>query len=263
MDILEKIVASTKERVEREKKAGLPQRGGQGQAQSHGRPRDPFRFERALRQPGISMICEVKKASPSKGVIAEKFPYISISCDYEAAGADAISVLTEPEFFQGDARHLAQIRDAVGLPLLRKDFIVDRFQIEQSACLGADAILLICAVLPQPKLAEYIRAADSLGLSCLVEAHDEGELMSALRAGARVVGVNNRDLKTFAVDTGNSLRLRRLVPDDVVFVSESGVRDACDVELLRSHGVGAVLVGEALMRAPDKREALAALRGRQ
>jgi indole-3-glycerol phosphate synthase len=239
--------------VERDKKAGLPQQSA--------KIRTPFLFERQLRREGISLICEVKKASPSKGVIAEEFSYLDIAREYEEAGADAVSVLTEPDFFQGSDRYLSEIRDVVNIPLLRKDFIIDPFQIEQSACLGADAVLLICAVLTPAQVAEYIGAADRLGLSCLVEAHDEEELKTALRAGARMVGVNNRDLKTFEVDTGNSVRLRRLAPKDVVFVSESGIRAAGDVELLRQHGIDAVLVGEALMRSPDKKAALAALRG--
>jgi len=253
MSILEKIAAAAKERVERDKKAGLPAPVVHGQT--------PFRFERRLRRPGMSFICEVKKASPSKGVIAEDFRWLDIARDYEEAGADAISVLTEPEFFLGSDRYLAGIREAVNVPLLRKDFVVDPFQIEQAACLGADAILLICAILTPARLAEYIKTADRLGLSCLAEAHDEAELKTALAAGARVVGVNNRDLRTFAVDTGNSVRLRKLAPEDVVFVAESGIRTAEDVNLLRRAGVDAVLVGEALMRAPDKKAALAALRG--
>ncbi|GHU84725.1 indole-3-glycerol phosphate synthase [Bacteroidia bacterium] len=205
--------------------------------------------------------CEIKKASPSKGTIAEEFPYLEIAQEYEAAGADAISVLTEPEYFQGDGRYLTEIRGAVSLPLLRKDFIVDVFQIEQSARLGADAILLICAILSPTQLAEHLQAAEALGLSCLVEAHDQAEVDTALAAGARIIGVNNRDLRTFDVDVGNSIRLRPSVPEGVLFVSESGIRTAEDVDRLRQHGVDAVLVGETLMRSPDKRAALSALRG--
>ena len=251
MNILDKIAASAKERAERDKKAGL----------QSAKPRPPFLFEQALRRPGFHFICEIKKASPSKGVIAEDFPYTDIAREYEEAGAAAISVLTEPDYFQGSDSYLAEIRETAGVPLLRKDFTVDPFQIEQAACLGADAILLICAILTPAELSEYIKTADRIGLSCLVEAHDEDELKAALRAGARVVGVNNRDLKTFAVDMSNSIRLRKLVPDDVVFVSESGVRSAGDVELLRQNGINAVLIGETLMRSPDKKAALAELRG--
>ena len=209
-----------------------------------------------MRRPGFHFICEIKKASPSRGVITEDFPYIDIAREYEQAGAVAISVLTEPEYFHGNDRYLAEIRAVVNTPVLRKDFVVDQFQIEQAVCLGADAVLLICAILSPSELSEYIKAADRLGLSCLVEAHDEGEVKSALRAGARVVGVNNRDLNTFAVDTGNSIRLRKLVPPDVVFVSESGVNTARDVGLLRENDINVVLIGEKLMRSPDKKAVL-------
>lgn len=253
MNILDKIVSATRERVARDKASGLPTQSGAS--------RTPFLFEDRLRAAGMSFICEVKKASPSKGVIAEDFPYLEIAQQYEIAGAAAISVLTEPEFFLGRDRYLSEIRSVVDIPLLRKDFIVDAFQIEQSSRLGADAILLICAILSPSQLREYITAADNLGLSCLVEAHDESELESALSAGARIVGVNNRDLKTFTVDTQNSIRLRKRVPEGVVFVSESGIQTAADVELLRNGGVNAVLVGETLMRAADKRAALDELRG--
>ena len=254
MNILDKIVVSTKARVKQDKSRGLP-------LQYMGE-RTPFLFENNLRKPDISFICEVKKASPSKGVIAADFPYLDIARDYESAGADAISVLTEPEFFQGSDLYLAEIREAVRLPLLRKDFIIDPFQIEQSACLGADAILLICAILTSAQLTEFIRTADELGLSSLVETHDEEELKMALQAGARVIGANNRDLKTFKVDTGNSVRLRAIAPAEVLFVSESGIRTAEDVETLRQSGVDAVLVGEALMRSSNKKAALAELRGK-
>lgn len=252
MNILNRIVASTKERVAQEKKAGLPPLK---------RVRIPFLFEQSLRREGLSFICEIKKASPSKGIISVDFPYLDIAREYEKAKADAISVLTEPEYFQGGGRYLEEIRQRVEIPLLRKDFIVDPFQIEQSACFGADAILLICAILTSEQIAEYIREADGLGLSCLVEAHDEDELQTALDAGARMVGVNNRDLKTFEVDICNSVRLRKMVPKGVIFVSESGIGTAEDIATLRQNGVDAVLVGETLMRTSDKRVALDALRG--
>lgn len=253
MSILNKIVASTRERVERDKK--------NSDCHCIARKLMPFAFERALRGPDIAFICEVKKASPSRGLIAESFPYLDIARQYEAAGAAAVSVLTEPDFFQGCDRYLAEIRGEVGIPLLRKDFVIDPFQIEQAYNLGADAVLLICAVLSPQELADFMRRADNLGLSCLVEAHDEQELKTALDAGARVVGVNNRNLRTFRVNPLNSVRLRKLAPPETVFVSESGIATAADVELLRQNGVDAVLVGETLMRAPDKAEALAALRG--
>ena len=258
MSILDEIVASTKLRVERDKEAGL-----QAEAQEllQRSAADTFLFEKTLSQPGFHFLCEVKKASPSKGVIAEDFPYVNISKEYEEAGASGISVLTEPEFFLGSNRHLSEIRKAVNIPLLRKDFVIDPFQIEQAAYLGADAILLICSILTFAQLSEYIKVADSYGLSCLVEAHDEDELMTALKAGARIVGVNNRDLKTFTVDMENSIRLRKLAPDDVVFVSESGIQSALDISRLRENGIRAVLIGETLMRAIDKKAALDELRG--
>lgn len=253
MSILERIIASTRERVTRDKKTGLPpkvlKRG------------EPFRFEKGLRRTEMAFICEVKKASPSKGVIAQNFLHLDIARAYEDAGAAAISVLTEPEFFQGCDRYLMEIREIVNTPLLRKDFIIDPFQIEQAALLGADAVLLICAILSPAQLAQYIKTADSFGLSCLVEAHNEAELKMALEAGARIIGVNNRDLKTFHVDIGNSIRLSALVPENVIFVSESGIGTYEDVRLLRQNGVDAVLIGETLMRSPDKKAALSALKG--
>ena len=253
MNILDKIVASTAIRVESEKKNGLPP--------ERSFRRQPFVFEKSLRRNDIAFICEVKRASPSKGVIAEDYHFTDIARQYEAAGASAISVLTEPEFFRGSNYHLTEIRKAVEIPLLRKDFIIDMFQIEQSFRLGADAILLIAKILTPKKLSLFIEEADRLGMSCLVEIHDESELRAAVNAGARVIGVNNRDLRTFKVDISNSIRLRRLAPEGTVFVSESGVQTGEDVELLRKNGVDAVLVGEVLMRSADKKAALAALRG--
>jgi len=253
MNILDRIVASNRVRVERDKKAGMPPQTAE--------KRPPFLFEKSLRGPDIAFICEVKKASPSKGVIANDFPYVDIAREYELAGASAISVLTEPEFFQGSDSYLAEIRKVVGIPLLRKDFIIDKFQIEQSSRLGADAILLICAILSPDDLSEYIKEADRFGLSCLVEVHDDNELKTALNAGARIIGVNNRDLRDFEVDTGNSIRLRKITPKNVIFVSESGIRTAEDIEDLRKNRVDAVLIGEALMRSADKGSALAVLRG--
>ena len=269
MSILDEIVKSTKERVEQDKKAGLQLRtipnsefripNSEFTCSEFRTPN--FSFEHTLRQPGFHFICEIKKASPSRGVITEDFPYLDIAREYEQAGAAAISVLTEPEYFHGSDRYLTEIRAAVNTPLLRKDFVVDLFQIKQAANLGADAVLLICAILSSSELSECIKAADKFGLSCLVEAHDEEEVKKALRAGARVVGVNNRDLNTFAVDTGNSIRLRKLVPPDVVFVSESGVNTARDVGLLKESDINVVLIGEKLMRSPDKKAALVELMG--
>ena len=253
MNILEKITIATKERVEREKRQGLPELTASS--------RLPFLFEKRLRTKGMSFICEVKKASPSKGIIAEDFPYLDIAKEYEEIGADAISVLTEPAFFLGSDTYLSEIRKVVDIPLLRKDFIVDAFQIEQASRLGADAILFICAILTPSQIQEYIAMADELGLSALVEAHDEAEVETALGAKARIIGVNNRNLKTFQVDTNNSVRLRKMIPDEVIFVSESGIQTAGDVELLRSNGVNGVLIGETLMRATDKLAVLETLRG--
>ncbi len=224
-------------------------------------PKGTFAFENALKKPGLSFICECKKASPSRGLIAPDFPYLKIAEEYEKAGADCISVLTEPKWFLGSDRYLKEIADAVAIPCLRKDFTVDAYMIYEAKVLGAAAVLLIVSLLSGEELREYIRLCDELGLSALVEAHDEAEVQTALEAGARIVGVNNRNLKDFTVDTGNSRRLRELIPRDVVFVSESGVRDAGDVARLGEIGADAVLIGEALMRAPDRAARLSELRG--
>ena len=224
-------------------------------------PKGNFAFEKALKKDDIAFICECKKASPSKGLIAPDFPYLQIAKDYAAAGADAISVLTEPKWFLGSDEYLRQIAAAVKLPCLRKDFTVDAYMIYTAKLLGASAVLLICSILSETQLNEYIARCDELGISALVEAHDEHEVSTALRAGARIVGVNNRNLKDFTVDTANSRRLRELIPRDIVFVSESGVRSAADVAAMRQIGADAVLVGETLMRAPDKATKLAELKG--
>lgn len=224
-------------------------------------PKGNFAFENAIKKDGISFICECKKASPSKGLIAPNFPYLQIAREYEAAGADAISVLTEPKWFLGSDEYLRQIAASVQIPCLRKDFTVDEYMIYEAKLLGASAVLLICAILSETQLNEYIARCDELGISALVEAHNEQEVAAALRAGARVVGVNNRNLKDFTVDTANSRRLRERIPRDVVFVSESGVRSAADVAALRQIGADAVLIGETLMRASDKAAKLAELKG--
>lgn len=257
MSILDTIAAAARKRVERDRQlcpeAKLPVERFAG--------RTPFLFEKALRTSGTAFICEVKKASPSKGVIAEDFPYVSIAQEYEKAGASAISVLTEPKYFLGRDCYLEEIREAVNLPLLRKDFTIDPYQITQAKALGADAVLLICSLLSEETLAAFLLLAGSLGLSCLVEAHDAREIEMALEAGARIIGVNNRNLKDFTVNTENSIQLRRLVPQDVIFVAESGIQTPEDVLRLRQNGIHSVLVGEALMRAEDKAAALARLRG--
>jgi len=256
---LQEIAAQTKERIEAQKKT-VPLEVMAAAARSAGFT-EGFPFEKALKSNDIAFICEVKKASPSKGIIADDFPYLEIAKEYEAAGAAAISVLTEPVYFKGDNRYLREIAGAVTIPLLRKDFVVDSYMIYEAKVLGASAVLLICSILAQDTLAEYIGIARGLGLSALVEAHDEDELTMALRAGARVIGVNNRNLKTFEVDANNSIRLRRMTPDSIIFVSESGVRTAEDVELLRKNRVDAVLIGETLMRSGNKKAALAELKG--
>lgn len=223
--------------------------------------RKPFSFEAALKRPGLSFICEVKKASPSKGVISAEFPYLAIAKEYESAGADAISCLTEPKWFLGSDQIFSEIRAAVQTPMLRKDFTVDEYQIYQAKAMGADAVLLICTILEAEAIRRYLGLCDELGLSALVEAHDEMELNMAVAAGARIIGVNNRNLKDFSVDTGNSRRLRERAPDGVLFVSESGIQTAADVQSLRESGVDAVLIGEALMREQDKKAMLDRFRG--
>lgn len=224
-------------------------------------PKGDFRFEKALRGEDIAFICEVKKASPSKGVIAEDFPYLQIALDYEKAGAAAISCLTEPRWFLGSDEYLREIAENVKIPVLRKDFTVDEYMIYEAKLLGASAVLLICSILSEAQISEYLELTESLGLSALVEAHNETEIETAVRVGAKIIGVNNRDLKTFSVDTANSAHLRELVPRDRIFVSESGIRTASDVNGLREIGVNAVLIGETLMRAPDKKSKLDELRG--
>ena len=222
--------------------------------------RKNFPFEVALKSPELSFICECKKASPSKGLIAENFPYVDIALEYESAGADAISVLTEPEFFLGDDKFLAEIAARVSIPCLRKDFVVDEYMIYQAKILGASAVLLICAILDDVQLKNFIATSDELGLSALVEAHDEREIKRALDGGARIIGVNNRNLKDFTVDTDNAKRLRKLVPREVIYVSESGVKSVDDVRKIRELGADAVLIGETLMRAVDKKSKLDELR---
>ncbi len=220
-----------------------------------------FRFENALKSKEIAFICEVKKASPSKGLIAADFPYLTIAKEYETAGASAVSVLTEPEFFQGSNAYLTEISRSINIPVLRKDFMVDDYQLYEAKVIGADAVLLICALLDTGKLKKHLSICDELGLSALVEAHTKAEVYSALQAGARIIGVNNRNLKTFAVDLNTSIELRPVVPPNVLFVAESGIHTIDDINALRQAGVDAVLIGETLMRSADKKEMLAQLRG--
>lgn len=219
-----------------------------------------FPVERALKEDGISFICEVKKASPSKGLIAPDFPYTEIAKEYEKAGAACISVLTEPSRFLGSDSYLKEIAQTVKTPLLRKDFTVDAYQIYQAKVLGASMILLICALLDEETIREYIGICDSLGLSALVETHDEEEIAMAVRAGARIIGVNNRNLKDFTVDVHNSERLRKLVPPNILFIAESGIHTAEDIKVLYDVGVNGVLIGETLMKSADKKAMLDELR---
>ena len=258
MNILDQLADYARQRVE-EAKRQTPL--AEIKRQALALPKGDFRFEKALTKPGLSFICECKKASPSKGLIAADFPYLQIAKEYEAAGADAISVLTEPKWFLGSDRYLKEIASAVSTPCLRKDFTVDDYMIYQAKLLGSSAVLLLCAILDDAQLREYLALCDGLGLSALVEAHDEAEVDRALSARARILGVNNRDLKNFTVDTENSRRLRARIPEDVLFVSESGVRTAEDVARLAAIGADAVLIGETLMRAPDKTAKLQELKG--
>ena len=257
--ILDRIVEATKIRVAQEKQVESPEFV---KAVALALPSDTgFPFEAALRQQDFNFICEVKKASPSKGIIAEHFPYLEIAKEYEVAGAAAISVLTEPDFFKGDKTYLQEIASTVKIPVLRKDFIIDEYQIYQAKVWGASAILLICACLDVPTLTKFRELADSLGLSSLVEAHDEAEVQMAIDCGARIIGVNNRNLKDFTVDVQNSVRLRNLVQDDVIFVSESGLETPEDIQVLRDNNIGVALMGETFMRSPNKVEKLAYLYG--
>ena len=216
-------------------------------------PKGTFSFEQAIKKPGLSFICECKKASPSKGLISPSFPYLDIAREYQKAGADCISVLTEPKWFMGQNSYLKEIADTVSLPCLRKDFVVDEYMIYEAKALGAAAVLLICSILSQSQLTEYLQLCDELGLSALTEAHSEDEIFTAIEAGARIIGVNNRNLKDFSVDLDNSRRLRSLIPSDRLFVAESGIRSVEDIRAFSKTGTDAVLIGEALMRAPDKK----------
>lgn len=273
MNILNEIAAKTKERIQKEKleipEKDLIQMIQKRKVQILLHPeqqsitsRTPHSFYQALKKEGMSYICEVKKASPSKGLIASAFPYLEIAKEYQEAGAAAISCLTEPFYFQGSDRYLQEITAAVDIPVLRKDFTVDEYMIFQAAAYGAAAVLLICAILNDEQLKEYRELAEELGMDALVEAHDEEEAERALKSGARIIGVNNRDLKTFQVDMQNSIRLRKLAPENVVFVSESGIKTSDDIQKLYDNQVDAVLIGETLMRSQDKKAALEELNGK-
>lgn len=258
MTILDRLADHAKERVHEAKKT-TPLAALRKQAENL--PKGDFAFEKPLKKPELSFICECKKASPSKGLIAPAFPYLQIAKEYEEAGADCISVLTEPKWFLGSNEYLREITNAVSIPCLRKDFTVDEYMIYEAKTLGASAVLLICSILSENQLKEYLEICDRLGLSALVEAHNEHEVNTAVKVGARIIGVNNRNLRDFSVDTGNSARLRELIPQDILFVSESGVSTVNDVKKLIEIGADAVLIGEALMKSSDKKAKLAKFRG--
>ena len=258
-NILEEIAARTRERIAKEKSCISVSELENRIQEVNKNARQKITFLQALQKDGMSYICEVKKASPSKGLIAPDFPYLAIAKEYEQAGASAISCLTEPFYFQGADQYLREISAAVQIPLLRKDFTVDEYMIYQAKSLGASAVLLICAILDDGELRAYRQLAKELGLDALIEAHDEYEVGRVLNLGAEIVGVNNRDLRTFQVDMNNSIRLRKMAPDNVVFVSESGIRTPEDIRLLYENKVDAVLIGETLMRSPDKKSALESL----
>ena len=269
MNILEEIAEKTRERIQEEKKKTpvslllekirerekLEKETGKQKEQKQS-------FRKALQKDGMSYICEVKKASPSKGIIAPEFPYLDIAREYEKAGARAISCLTEPFYFQGKNEYLEEITREVSIPVLRKDFTVDEYMIYEAKALGASAVLLICAILDDKQLLEYGRLAKELGMDALVEAHDETEVARAVSAGAEIIGVNNRDLRTFQVNVRNSIRFRNLAPENILFVSESGIKTQKDIQILRDNQVDGVLIGETLMRSPDKKKALEVLNGK-
>lgn len=257
-DILAEIADFTRARIAKEKEIlPLEELKATAKAMKMG----DFTFEKSLAREGMSFICEVKKASPSKGLIAPVFPYLDIAKDYEKAGATAISCLTEPHYFLGSDSYLKEITDAVSIPVLRKDFFIDEYMIYQAKVLGASAVLLICAILDDSELKALFAVAESLGLSAIFEAHDKEEVKRAAACGARIIGVNNRNLKTFEMDFNNSITLRNLVPEDVIFISESGIKTNADIKLLEQNNIGAVLIGETLMRAENKRKILDSLRG--
>lgn len=257
MNILKEIAAYAVKRVQ-QAESKMPLEAVKEQALAL--PGKEFVFEYALRKPELSFICECKKASPSKGIIAENFPYLKIAQEYEMAGADCISVLTEPKYFLGNDSYLQEIAQAVSVPCLRKDFVVAPYMIYEARVLGAAAVLLICSLLTEKELAEYLEICDSLGMSALVEVHNAAEISMAIHAGARIIGVNNRNLSDFSVDIANSNRLRELVPPEILFVAESGIKTAADVQILREIGADAVLIGELMMRAENRSAMLAELR---
>ena len=258
MTILDQLAGHARQRVAAYK-AVLPL--AELRRQCEALPKGSFALDSTLAKPGLSFICECKKASPSKGLIAPEFPYLDIAKEYEKAGASAISCLTEPFYFQGADRYLQEITETVKIPVLRKDFVIDEYMIYQAKAMGASAVLLICAILDNAQLKSFSQLAGELKLDALVETHDEWEADRALNLEAKIIGVNNRNLHDFTVDMGNSIRLRKMAPEDTVFVSESGIRTADDIRILRENKVDAVLIGETLMRSSDRKKALEELNG--
>ena len=259
MNILEQLAAHARERVAADRER-LPLEGLRELAAACGKG-EGSAFTGALRKKGLSFICEIKRASPSKGVIAPDFPYVDIAKEYEAAGADCVSCLTEPKWFLGSDSIFREIRSEIHTPMLRKDFTVDEYQIYQEKVMGAGAVLLICAILDRAAIARYLALCEDLGLAALVEAHDAGEIDAAVSAGAKLIGVNNRNLRDFFVDFSNAARLRDRIPPGCLYVAESGVTGPADIAALKRIGADAALVGEVLMRAKDRKAALEALRG--
>lgn len=255
--ILDELAAYAKKRVKRAKETVCLE---EMREKAMSLPRGDFYFRHVLESPGMSFICEIKKASPSKGIISEDFPYRKIVKEYEAAGADCISCLTEPKWFMGSDEIFCQIRSDTYLPMLRKDFTIDEYQLYEAKCMGADAILLICALLDTAVMVNFLDICDEMGICALVEAHDEKEIESAVSAGARLMGVNNRNLKDFTVDLNNAARLRDKVPPEAIFVAESGVHSSADIVFLKAIGADAVLIGESLMKASDKKSVLESFR---
>lgn len=260
--ILDDIIAKQKTRIENEKKEKKEKNIETLKQEVLPLPSSKnFFFENSLKSKDFAFICEIKKASPSKGVIVEDFPYMDIAQEYEKAGASAISVLTEPHFFKGNDKYLKDVADIVNIPVLRKDFIIDEYQIYQAKLIGADAVLLICAVLDESTLKNFINIATSLKLSCLVETHNEEEIKKALNCNAKIIGINNRDLKTFTVDINTSLKLRKFIPENKILISESGIKTAQDIKMLKDVGFNGALIGESMMLSKDKKQFLSELRG--
>lgn len=258
--ILDEIIAYTRLRVEEKKKhlslENMKEKANEVRSREQIRKETTkegsFPFEEVLKQPGMHVICEVKKASPSKGILDPEFNYLEIAKAYERAGAAAISVLTEPAYFQGKEEYLVNIHKEVSIPLLRKDFTIDEYQLYEAKVLGASCVLLICGILTKEQLEHYLQLCEELQLSALVETHSKEEICMALECGARIVGVNNRNLQDFSEDLQCSIAYRKQVPDHVIFVAESGIHTKEDMKVLYEERIRVVLIGEELMRATNK-----------